>query len=87
MDTLRDMGRLRGWVRIGVPDPWLTPVSGMVAVTELVHQLGMVKLVGAVIGVVKTSDRGGEWWAAVGWVGQCAAGWGGFPGWVGPLAR
>ncbi|HEY6423037.1 MAG TPA: IS1380 family transposase [Pseudonocardiaceae bacterium] len=58
MDTLRDMRRLRRRVRIGAPDPWLTPVSGMAAVTELVHQLGMIKLLDAAIGAVKTRDRG-----------------------------
>ncbi|MGH3872991.1 MAG: hypothetical protein ACRDSR_16040 [Pseudonocardiaceae bacterium] len=48
------MRRLRRRVRIGAPDPWLTPVSGIVAVTELVHRLGMIKLLDAVIGRVKT---------------------------------
>jgi hypothetical protein len=40
------------------PDPWLTPVSGMAAVTELVSQLGMIKLLDAAIGAIKTRDRG-----------------------------
>lgn len=46
VDTLRDMRRLRRWVRIGAPAPWLTPVSGMAAVTELVDRLGVIKFVG-----------------------------------------
>ncbi|MGH3802303.1 MAG: hypothetical protein ACRDTD_19640, partial [Pseudonocardiaceae bacterium] len=58
MDTLRDMRRLRRWVRIGAPDPWLTPVSGMAAVTELVHRLGMIKLLDTAIGAVKARGRG-----------------------------
>lgn len=38
------MGRLRGGerVRIGAPDPSLTAVSGMAAVSELCVQLGVV---------------------------------------------
>jgi hypothetical protein len=52
------MRRLRRRVRIGAPDRWLTPVSGMAAVTELVHCLGMIKLLDAVIGRIKTRDRG-----------------------------
>ncbi|MGH3852387.1 MAG: MerR family transcriptional regulator [Pseudonocardiaceae bacterium] len=58
MVTLRDMRRLRRRVCIGSPDPWLTSVSGMAAVTELVHQLGMIKLLDAAIEAVKTRDRG-----------------------------
>ncbi len=58
MDTLRDMRRLRRWVRIGAPDPWLTPVSGMAAVTELVHRLGMIKCLDAAVGRIKARDRG-----------------------------
>ncbi|MGH3944998.1 MAG: IS1380 family transposase [Pseudonocardiaceae bacterium] len=58
MDTLRDMRRLRRRVRIGAPDPWLTPVSGMAAVTELVQRLGMIRLLDAAIGAVKARCRG-----------------------------
>ena len=58
MDTLRDMRRLRRRVRIGAPDPALTPVSGLAAVTELVDRLGMIKLLDAAIGPIKTRDRG-----------------------------
>ncbi len=58
MDTLRDMRRLRRRVRIGAPDPWLTPVSGMAAVTELVHRLGMIKCLDAAVGRIKARDRG-----------------------------
>ncbi|MGH3846903.1 MAG: hypothetical protein ACRDS0_36595, partial [Pseudonocardiaceae bacterium] len=52
------MRRLRRRVRIGAPDRWLTLVSGMAAVTELVHRLGMIKLLDAAIGRIKARDRG-----------------------------
>ena len=58
MDTLRDMRRLRRRVRIGAPDPALTPVSGLAAVTELVDRLGMIRLLDAAIGPIKARDRG-----------------------------
>ncbi|MCA1696187.1 MAG: IS1380 family transposase [Actinobacteria bacterium] len=58
MDTLRDMRRLRRRVRVGAPDPWLTPVSGMAAVSELVARLGMIKLLDAAVGRIKARDRG-----------------------------
>jgi len=45
-------------VRVGAPDPSLTPVSGMAAVTELVDRLGMVGLLDAAIGPIKARDRG-----------------------------
>ncbi|MGH3611452.1 MAG: IS1380 family transposase [Pseudonocardia sp.] len=49
---------MRRRVGIGAPDPWLTPVSGMAAVTELVDRLGMITLLDAAIGKVKTRGRG-----------------------------
>ena len=58
MDRLRDIRRLRRRVGIGAPDPSLTAVSGMVAVTELVDRLGMIKLLDAAIGPIKARDRG-----------------------------
>ena len=58
MGTLREMRRLRRRVRIGAPDPSLTPVSGMAAVTELVDRLGMIKRLDGAIGPIKTRDRG-----------------------------
>ena len=58
MDTLRDMRRLRRRVRVGAPDPSLTPVSGLAAVTELVDRLDMIKLLDAAVGPIKTRDRG-----------------------------
>ncbi|MCA1681633.1 MAG: hypothetical protein LC700_00370 [Actinobacteria bacterium] len=58
MDTLRGMRRLRRRVRIGAPDPTLTPVSGMVAVTELVDRLGVITLLDAAIGPIKEPRPG-----------------------------
>ncbi|MCA1695034.1 MAG: hypothetical protein LC749_10015, partial [Actinobacteria bacterium] len=58
MDRLRGMRRLRRLVGIGAPDPSLTAVSGLVAVTELVDCLNMIKLLDAAIGPIKARDRG-----------------------------
>ena len=58
MGTVREIRRLRRRVRVGAPDPALTPVSGLAAVTELVDRLGMIKLLDAAIGPIKTRDRG-----------------------------
>jgi hypothetical protein len=45
-------------VRIGAPDPTLTGVSGMAAVAELVEALGVVALLDAMVGPIKSRDRG-----------------------------
>jgi hypothetical protein len=58
VDTLRGIRRLRRRVRIGVPNPSLTSVSGMVVVNELVGRLGRIKLLDAAIGPIKARDRG-----------------------------
>ncbi|MDQ3764096.1 MAG: hypothetical protein M3460_21635 [Actinomycetota bacterium] len=50
MDRVRGIRRLRRRVGIGAQDASLTPVSGMVAVAELVDRLNMIKLLDAVIG-------------------------------------
>jgi hypothetical protein len=52
-----EIRRLRR-VLIGAPDPRLTPFSGMVAVTELVDRLDMIKLLDATIGPIKARCRG-----------------------------
>ena len=52
------MRRLRRRVRVGAPDPSLTRFSGMVAVTELVDRLAMIRLLDAAIGRIKDRDRG-----------------------------
>ena len=58
MSTVREIRRLRRRVRVGAPDPALTPVSGLAAVTELVDRLNMITLLDAAIGPIKTRDRG-----------------------------
>ena len=58
MGRVREMCRLRPRVRVGAPDPSLTPVSGMVAVTELVDRLSMIRLLDAAIGPIKARGRG-----------------------------
>lgn len=58
MDRLREMRRLRRRVLIGAPDRSLTGFSGMVAVTELVDRLKMITVLDAVIGPIKTRNRG-----------------------------
>jgi hypothetical protein len=45
-------------VRIGTPDPTLTPVSGMLAVSELVERLDVVGRLDAAIGPIKQRRRG-----------------------------
>jgi Transposase DDE domain group 1 len=55
---VREIRRLRRRVRVGAPDPSLTRYSGMVAVTELVDRLAMIKLLDAAIGPIKVRDRG-----------------------------
>jgi hypothetical protein len=45
-------------VRIGAPDPNLTPVSGMVAVSELVNRLDLIRRLDARVGPIKTRQRG-----------------------------
>jgi len=56
--SLRGGRRTRRRVRIGVPDPSLTPVAGMVAVTELVERLDVIGRLDAVIGPIKQRRRG-----------------------------
>jgi hypothetical protein len=49
---------LAGQVEVGAPDESLTPVSGVVAVTELVTRLGLVNALDDAIGPIKQRDRG-----------------------------
>ena len=58
MGRIREIRRLRRRVRVGAPDPSLTRFSGLVAVTELVDRLNMIKLLDRAIGSIKTRDRG-----------------------------
>ncbi|HJT90338.1 MAG TPA: hypothetical protein VJ777_00090, partial [Mycobacterium sp.] len=57
MRSLRGPRRGRR-VRIGAPDPTLTPVSGMVAMTELVERLAVIDRLDAAIGPIKQRRRG-----------------------------
>ena len=58
MNRVRGSGQARQRVRIGAPDPSLTPVAGLAAVTELVDRLGLVEELDTGIGPVKQRDRG-----------------------------
>jgi len=58
VDRVREIRRLRRRVRVGAPDPSLTPVSGLAAVTELVDRLNMITLLDAAVGPIKARDRG-----------------------------
>lgn len=58
MGRLRGGKRLRPGVRVGAPDPALTGVSGMAAVSELVARLDVIALLDAVIGPIKCRARG-----------------------------
>lgn len=57
-DRLRGIRLVQRRVRIGAPDPNLTPVSGMVAVAELVDRLGVIERLDARIGPIKTRRTG-----------------------------
>jgi len=56
--SLRGRRRTRRRVRIGAPDPSLTPVAGMLAVTELVDRLDVIDRLDAAIGPIKQRRRG-----------------------------
>jgi hypothetical protein len=49
---------VRRRVRIGGPDPGLTPVAGMLAVTELVDRLDVISRLDGAIGPIKQRRRG-----------------------------
>ena len=58
MGRVRGIRRLRRRVRVGAPDPRVTGVSGMAAVTELLDHLRVIKLLDRAIGPIKTRNRG-----------------------------
>ena len=87
MGTVREIRRLRRRVRVGAPDPSLTPVSGLAAVTELVDRLNMITLLDAAIGPIKTRDRGFTGGELLVGMASAAAGRGGLPGRTGPPTR
>jgi hypothetical protein len=55
---LRAEKRSQQKVRVGVPDPSLTRVSGMAAVSELGEQLGVVGALDGAVGPIKARARG-----------------------------
>lgn len=58
MSRLRGRRRVCQQVRVGSPDPTLTSVSGMAAITELVDRLGVVESLDTVVGPIKQRARG-----------------------------
>jgi hypothetical protein len=67
---------LAGRVRVGAPDALLTPVSGVVAVAELVGRLGVVAALDDAVGSIKQRDRGlsaGQFLTAVAQAQMCGA--------------
>jgi hypothetical protein len=67
---------LAGRVRVGAPDASLTPVSGVVAVAELVGRLGVSAVLDDAVGVIKQRDRGlsaGQFLVAVAQAQMCGA--------------
>ena len=49
---------MAGQVEVGAPDESLTPVSGVVAVSELVGRLGLIGALDDAIAPIKQRDRG-----------------------------
>lgn len=58
MSTLRGRRKGHDQVRIGAPDPSLTPAAGLVVVTELVERLSVVTALDEAIGPIKQRARG-----------------------------
>jgi hypothetical protein len=56
--SVKKIPGLAGRVRIGAPDASLTPVSGVVAVAEMVGRLGVTAAVDDAVGSIKQRDRG-----------------------------
>jgi hypothetical protein len=56
--SVKKIPGLAGRVRIGAPDASLTPVSGVVAVAELVGRLGVTAALDDAVGSIKQRDRG-----------------------------
>jgi Transposase DDE domain len=71
VDRVRAGKRLRLKVRIGAPDPSLTGVSGMAAITELCEQLDVVGALDGAVGPIK--QRAVGHWAGQLLVGLAAA--------------
>lgn len=50
--------RVRGQVRVGAPDPWLTGTSGVAALAEFIDRLDVVGTFDRGVGAIKQRDRG-----------------------------
>ena len=55
---IRDGKRRAKRVRVGAPDPSLTPMAGLTVVDELVDRLGVVAEIDAAVGPIKVRARG-----------------------------
>lgn len=58
MRRIRGGGRKRRQVRVGAPDPALTPNAGLAVISELCDRLGVISALDAAVGPVKQRDRG-----------------------------
>lgn len=58
VNRLRGSHRGRDQVRIGAPDPSLTPAAGLLAVTELVNRVGITTALDEAVGPIKQRARG-----------------------------
>src|SRR6266536_6688341 len=74
--SVKKIPGLAGRVRVGAPDASLTPVSGVVAVAELVGRLGVTAALDDAVGSIKQRDRGlsaGEFLVALAQAQMCGA--------------
>ena len=58
MGRIREGKRKRRRVRVGAPDPGLTPNGGLVTISELCDRLGVIAALDAAVGPIKARDRG-----------------------------
>jgi hypothetical protein len=58
VSRLRDVRAVRQRVRVGTPDPTLTPAAGMAAVSEAVERLDVIGALDRAVGPIKQRERG-----------------------------
>jgi len=58
VSRLRDVRAVRQRVRVGAPDPTLTPSAGMAAVSEAVERLDVIGALDRAVGPIKQRERG-----------------------------
>jgi hypothetical protein len=58
VSRLRDVRAVRQRVRVGTPDPTLTPSAGMAAVSEAVERLDVIGALDRAVGPIKQRKRG-----------------------------